>query len=67
MWSFGPEDAPQTVTGEAHDLCLLATQRRHRADTGLVASGDDAERWLDIAQCFAGPPGDGTVCAMRVR
>jgi len=31
----------------------------HRADTGLVAVGADASRWLDIAQCFAGPPGEG--------
>lgn len=59
VWAFGPEDAGQTVTGSAHDLCLLATQRIHRDDTDLQASGGDAERWLGIAQCFAGPPGDG--------
>ena len=60
MWAFGPEDAEQTVTGSALDLCLLATQRINRADTDLVATGPDADRWLDIAQCFAGPPGEGT-------
>lgn len=59
VWSFGPEDASQTVTGSALDLCLLATQRVNRADTDLVATGPDAEKWLDIAQCFAGPPGEG--------
>lgn len=59
VWTFGPEDAEQTVTGSALDLCLLATQRINRADTDLVATGPDAERWLDIAQCFAGPPGEG--------
>ncbi|PUA81335.1 TIGR03084 family metal-binding protein [Nocardioides currus] len=59
VWTFGPEDAQQTVTGSALDLCLLATQRVHRADTDLVATGPDADRWLDIAQCFAGPPGEG--------
>ncbi|EON22459.1 MULTISPECIES: TIGR03084 family metal-binding protein [Nocardioides] len=59
VWSFGPEDAEQTVTGSALDLCLLATQRVNRADTDLVATGPDADRWLDIAQCFAGPPGEG--------
>jgi uncharacterized protein (TIGR03084 family) len=59
VWSFGPEGAEQTVTGTAFDLCLLATQRVHRADTDLVASGPDADRWLGIAQCFAGPPGPG--------
>jgi hypothetical protein len=31
----------------------------HREDTDLVAVGEDAERWLGIAQAFAGPPGEG--------
>ena len=59
QWSWGPEDAAQTVTGSAWDFCLLVTQRVHRADTDLVASGADAERWLTIAQAFAGPAGEG--------
>jgi uncharacterized protein (TIGR03084 family) len=59
VWSWGPEDAAQTVTGTAYDFCLLVTRRRHRADTDLVAVGADADRWLDIAQAFAGPPGEG--------
>ena len=58
-WAWGPEEATQTVTGSAYDFCLLVTQRVHRADTDLVATGADADRWLDIAQCFAGPPGEG--------
>jgi uncharacterized protein (TIGR03084 family) len=59
VWSWGPEDAEQTVTGSAGDFCRLVTQRLHRCDTDLVASGPDADRWLDIAQAFAGPPGEG--------
>jgi uncharacterized protein (TIGR03084 family) len=58
-WTWGSADATQRVTGTALDLCLLATQRRHRLDTDVVATGPDADRWLDIAQAFAGPPGDG--------
>jgi uncharacterized protein (TIGR03084 family) len=58
-WAWGPEDAAETVTGPAYDFCLLVTQRVHRADTALVANGPGADRWLDIAQCFAGPPGEG--------
>jgi uncharacterized protein (TIGR03084 family) len=58
-WSWGPEGAAQTVVGSAYDFCLLVTQRRHRVDTDLVATGEDAERWLGIAQAFAGPPGEG--------
>lgn len=56
---FGPEDAPQSVTGSLRDFCLLTTQRIHRADTDLVATGEDAEHWLQIAQAFAGLPGGG--------
>jgi uncharacterized protein (TIGR03084 family) len=58
-WSFGDPDAEQCVTGPSEDFCLLVTQRRHRDDTALVATGPDADEWLDIAQCFAGPPGAG--------
>ncbi|MGW6389492.1 TIGR03084 family metal-binding protein [Streptomyces sp. NPDC055103] len=59
MWAYGPEGAAQTVTGPALDFCLLVTQRVHREDTALVAHGPDAERWLGIAQAFAGPAGTG--------
>ena len=59
LWSWGPDDASQTVTGSAYDFCLLVTQRVNRADTSLVAVGRDADAWLSIAQCFAGPPGAG--------
>lgn len=59
LWAHGPEDAPQRVTGPALDFCLLVTQRAHRADLALHAEGSDADRWLDIAQAFAGPPGAG--------
>ncbi|MES4886607.1 TIGR03084 family metal-binding protein [Streptomyces sp. NPDC096012] len=59
LWAYGPEDAPQRVAGPALDFCLLVTQRAHRADLALTATGPDADRWLDIAQAFAGPPGTG--------
>jgi len=58
-WTFGPADAANRVTGTALDFCLLVTQRRHRADLALAATGPVADRWLDIAQAFAGPPGPG--------
>lgn len=59
LWTWGPDDAAETVRGSAYDFCLLATQRVHRADTDLVAQGPGADAWLDIAQCFAGPAGGG--------
>jgi uncharacterized protein (TIGR03084 family) len=58
VWSWGPEDADQRVTGPALDFCLRVTRRRNRADLALEAVGPDANRWLDLAQAFAGPPGD---------
>jgi uncharacterized protein (TIGR03084 family) len=59
LWTYGPEDAAQRVTGSALDFCLVVTQRRHPADTDLHAAGEDAAKWLEIAQAFAGPPGGG--------
>ena len=59
VWTWGPENAAQRVTGSAYDFCCLVTQRVHRDDTDLVATGDDAEHWLTIAQAFAGPSGGG--------
>jgi uncharacterized protein (TIGR03084 family) len=59
LWTWGPQDAADRVTGPALDFCLLATQRRHRADTELTATGPVAAEWLEIAQAFAGPPGPG--------
>lgn len=52
-------DGAELVSGPALDFCLLVTQRRHRDDLTLVAEGPAANAWLDIAQCFAGPPGPG--------
>jgi len=58
-WSWGPDDAAQRVTGSAEDFCMLVTQRRPLADLDVTAVGRDAEKWLGIAQAFAGPPGRG--------
>ncbi|SNR77982.1 TIGR03084 family protein [Haloechinothrix alba] len=59
QWTWGPGDARQRVTGSALEFCLVVTQRRHPDDTALAAEGDEARRWLGIAQAFAGPPGQG--------
>jgi len=58
-WAWGPDHAADRVTGPAEDFCLVVTQRRNRADTGLVATGPVAEQWLDVAQAYAGSPGTG--------
>src|SRR6201997_2027518 len=58
-WTWGPPDATQRVTGAAEDFCFLVTQRRPLGALDVTAHGPDAQRWLRIAQAFAGPPGPG--------
>ncbi len=56
IWTWGPLGSANTVTGAALDFVLVATQRRHWSETGLVAVGEVAQNWLAIAQAFAGAP-----------
>jgi uncharacterized protein (TIGR03084 family) len=55
-WVWGPKDSDEVVSGPAEDFCLVVTQRRHVGDTALRASGAGVVAWLELAQCFAGPP-----------
>lgn len=59
LWTFGPEDSPERITGPAADFCLLVTRRRNRADLDLTATGALADEWLDLAQAYRGSPGPG--------
>ncbi len=59
VWTWGPEDASNRVTGSAGDFCRVVTQRIHYLDTTLAAEGEAAREFLVIAQAFAGPPGEG--------
>jgi uncharacterized protein (TIGR03084 family) len=59
LWTWGPEDAPDRITGTAQQFAELVTHRRHRDDTSLVVTGDTANEWMSIAQSFAGPSGPG--------
>lgn len=59
LWAWGPEDAAQSIVGPAEDFCLVVTQRRNVADTALQPVGEAATQWMQVAQCFAGPPAHG--------
>ncbi|MQS10745.1 TIGR03084 family protein [Streptomyces kaniharaensis] len=59
LWAYGPVDATDRVTGPAEDFCLLVTRRRHRDDLAVTATGADAQHWMDIAQAYRGPAGEG--------
>jgi uncharacterized protein (TIGR03084 family) len=57
-WTWGNENADDTVRGSAQEFCLVVTQRRHVDDTSLVTS-DLGREWLLRAQAFAGAASDG--------
>lgn len=67
IWTWGPPTARQRVSGSVLDFCLRVTRRRHRDDLSLDADGPDADRWLDLAQAFAGPPGPDPVARGAMR
>ena len=58
VWQWHEGSASGSVVGSALDFCQVVTQVRSAADTSLVVTGDIAQRWISIAQCFAGPPDD---------
>jgi uncharacterized protein (TIGR03084 family) len=58
LWTWGPDDANDTVRGPAEEFCLVVTQRRHLDDTSLV-TGQLGRHWLLRAQAFAGAPSEG--------
>jgi uncharacterized protein (TIGR03084 family) len=55
-WTWGDATAADRVEGSAVDFCLVVTQRRVVADTGLQVAGAAATEWMSIAQAFAGGP-----------
>lgn len=55
IWEYGDEAAGR-ITGPAVDFAAVVTQTRAFADTALETEGDIARRWMETAQCFAGPP-----------
>ena len=57
-WTWNEESDTDYVAGPATDFCQVVTQTRNIADVGLEVCGDAANRWMAIAQCFAGGPND---------
>jgi uncharacterized protein (TIGR03084 family) len=58
-WSQGPEDAKDIIRGQAGEFCRVAVRRRHWQDTSLYIEGDEARRFIEIVQTYAGSPGSG--------
>lgn len=57
-WSFNPPSDEEVIRGTATEFCQVVTQVRNVRDTSLVIEGQNARHWMEIAQCFAGPPED---------
>lgn len=55
-WEWHDANAISRIEGSAVDFCRVVTQTRNVRDTQLVVTGSSARQWMDIAQCFAGPP-----------
>ncbi|OIJ97634.1 TIGR03084 family protein [Streptomyces sp. MUSC 14] len=51
-WVWGPEAAAQRVQGGAIDFCLCVTRRRPWSETNMTATGEDAQKWLEVARVF---------------
>ncbi len=65
-WVWGESIAENRVWGNAEDFCLVVTQRRNVSDTRLKWSGVHAEKWLSIAQAFAGVPQEPPMPGVRM-
>ena len=55
-WVFGDAVASDRIDGTAVEFAQVVTQTRNIADTALRVTGPVATRWMETAQCFAGPP-----------
>jgi uncharacterized protein (TIGR03084 family) len=58
IWEWNEPSETSRISGSAVDFCRTVAQVRNVADTSLEVVGDVAQRWMVIAQCFAGAPSD---------
>jgi uncharacterized protein (TIGR03084 family) len=65
IWVYG--EGEDLIHGSATEFCQVVTQCRNIADTSLDVQGDVAQKWMAVAQCFAGPPQDPPPPGSRYR
>jgi len=56
IWSWNESNGDGSIEGTATEFCQVIAQVRNVADVKLRVVGETAMRWMEIAQCFAGPP-----------
>lgn len=64
-WEWNDLQSDNAVIGDAVAFSQVVTQTRNIADTDLHVSGENAERWMAVAQCFAGAPETPPVKGLR--
>lgn len=67
VWAWNNPQSDNVVEGDALEFCQVVTQVRNIADVNLLVTGGPANQWMDIAQCFAGPPNDPPVPGSRLK
>ncbi len=67
IWEWNTPQEDNAVIGSAVEFAQVVTQVRSVQDTTLQTRGPAAQRWMDIAQCFAGPPEDPPAPGTRHR
>ncbi len=67
VWEWNEAQEGNAVIGEAVHFAQVVTQTRNIADTSLETIGDNASRWMEIAQCFAGAPESPPVKGARYK
>ena len=64
LWEFNNKQNTNYIEGKAEEFCQVVTQVRNIQDVNLTVIGSISEKWMSIAQCFAGkaqsPPKAGT-------
>ncbi len=66
-WKWNEPQADDVVKGSAVEFSQVVTQTRNVADTKLETVGENAKRWMEMAQCFAGAPEDPPAKGARFR
>lgn len=67
IWDWNTPQEGNAVIGSAVEFAQVVTQVRNIADTSLQTRGETARRWMQSAQCFAGPPEDPPAPGTRHR
>ena len=55
-WEWNEPSSTNSIIGKASEFAQVVTQVRNIKDTSLDMTGEAAQSWMSIAQCFAGKP-----------